>query len=198
MDSDPQSSLLPVLNWFGPGSTTLILRQIDIPVLYIWNYSVMYLWLARNTKDWISANLVQFLHKISCLTSWEIDAGRPRYARRLATGSLCKITLVGPTLYSRGGWISLNLQSWARMTSEHKVVCNYHFTIFVVATPSRHWALTIFRIFSGPWLVLDALLRCRFVVVPKLKNCRVPSSGAMYRLKLPNFTMLLHTVRYVL
>ena len=117
MDSDPQSSLLPVLNWFGPGSTTLILRQIDIPVLYIWNYSVMYLWLARNTKDWISANLVQFLHKISCLTSWEIDAGRPRYARRLATGSLCKITLVGPTLYSRGGWISLNLQSWARKNS---------------------------------------------------------------------------------
>ena len=33
----------------------------------------------------------------------------------------------------------LNLESWARdnvtMISGHKVVCNCHFTIFVVATP---------------------------------------------------------------
>ena len=35
--------------------------------------------------------------------------------------------------------------------------------------------------FSGPWLVLEALLRCPVVVVAKLKNCRVPSSGRWHR-----------------
>ena len=44
-------------------------------------------------------------------------------------------------------------------------------------TPSRNWGLTNFRIFSGPWLVLEALLRCR--VVAKLKSCRVPSSAIL-------------------
>ena len=66
------------------------------------------------------------------------------------------------------------------MFSGHKVVCNCHFTILVVATPSRHRGLTIFRICSGPWLVLEALWHCRVVVVAKLKNCRVPSSGFTY------------------
>ena len=51
------------------------------------------------------------------------------------------------------------------MFSGHKVVCNCQFTIFVVATPSRHWGLTIFRIFSGPWLVPEALLHCRVVTL---------------------------------
>ena len=67
------------------------------------------------------------------------------------------------------------------MFSGHKVVFNCHFTIFVVATPSRHWGLTIFRLFSGPWLVPEAVLHCR--VVAKLKNCCVPSSGFMQLLK---------------
>ena len=62
------------------------------------------------------------------------------------------------------------------MLSSHKVVCNCNFSIFIVATLSRHWGLTIFWFFSGPWLVPEALLRCRVVVVAKLKNCRVPSS----------------------
>ena len=52
--------------------------------------------------------------------------------------------------------------------SVHKVVCNCHFTIFVVAT--------IFNFF----LVPEAVLHCRVVVVAKLKNCRVPSSGRKY------------------
>ena len=47
------------------------------------------------------------------------------------------------------------------MLSSHKVVCNCNFTIFIVATPSRHWGLTIYRFFSVPWLVPEAILRCR-------------------------------------
>ena len=61
------------------------------------------------------------------------------------------------------------------MFSGHKVVWNCHFTIFVVATPSRHWGLTIFRLFSGPWLFPEAVLHCRVVVVAKLENCRMPA-----------------------
>ena len=74
------------------------------------------------------------------------------------------------------------------MFSGHTVVCNCHFTILVVATPSRHRGLTIFRICSGPWLVLEALWNCRVVVVAKLKNCRVPSSlnlSVFYRSQKP-------------
>ena len=59
------------------------------------------------------------------------------------------------------------------MLSGHKVVCNCHFTIFIVATLSRHWGLTIFRFFfwslTCPW---GYIFRCR-----KLKNCCVSSSG---------------------
>ena len=43
----------------------------------------------------------------------------------------------------------------------------------------RHWGLTIFRFFSGPWLVPEAILRCRVVVVAKLNNCRMPSSALL-------------------
>ena len=78
-------------------------------------------------------------------------------------------------------WPELGTRQFCRnnvtMFSGHKVVCICNFTIFVVATPARHWGLTIFRNFSGPWLILEALLRCHVVVVAKLKNCRVPSSG---------------------
>ena len=63
------------------------------------------------------------------------------------------------------------------MLSGHKVFCNCHSTIFIVATTSRHWGLTIFRFLSGPWLVPEAILRGRVVVVAKLKNCRVSSSA---------------------
>ena len=71
------------------------------------------------------------------------------------------------------------------MWSGHKVVCNCHFSLFIVATPSTHWGLTVFRFFSGPWLFSEAILccpvvplsHCCVVVVPKLKHCRVPSSG---------------------
>ena len=45
-------------------------------------------------------------------------------------------------------------------------------SIFVVVTLFRHKGLHIFCIL----LVTEALLRCRVVVVEKLKNCRVPSS----------------------
>ena len=44
--------------------------------------------------------------------------------------------------------------------SGHKVICNCHFIIFIVATPSRHWGLTIFRFF----LVPDWSLRLYYVV----------------------------------
>ena len=35
------------------------------------------------------------------------------------------------------------------MFSGHNVFCKCHFTIFVVDSPSRHWGLTIFLLFSG-------------------------------------------------
>ena len=54
------------------------------------------------------------------------------------------------------------------MLSGHKVVCNCHFTIFIVATPSRHWSLTIFFIF---FLVPEALLRCRIVELSRCCCC---------------------------
>ena len=62
------------------------------------------------------------------------------------------------------------------MYSGYKVVCNCHFTIFVVAITYWHGGLTIFQIFSRPWLALEAFLHCRVVVVPKVKYCRVLSS----------------------
>ena len=46
------------------------------------------------------------------------------------------------------------------MLSGHKVVSNCHLTIFIVATPSRHWGFTIFWFFSGPWSYIT-LSRCR-------------------------------------
>ena len=46
--------------------------------------------------------------------------------------------------------------------SGHTVVCNCYFTIFIVATPSKHWGLTIFRFFSGPWGYINlSPCRCR-------------------------------------
>ena len=54
------------------------------------------------------------------------------------------------------------------MFSGHKVVCYCNITKFGVATPSRP------KYFSN--IVLEALLRCRIVVVAKLYNCRMPSS----------------------
>ena len=60
------------------------------------------------------------------------------------------------------------------MLSGHKAVCNCHFTIFIVATPSKHWGLTIFRFFSGPWGYINlSPCRCR----ENKKKCRVPSSA---------------------
>ena len=58
------------------------------------------------------------------------------------------------------------------MLSGHKVVCNCHFTIFIVATPSRHWGLTVFRFFSGPWLVPDWSLRLYYIVALSLSRSR--------------------------
>ena len=53
------------------------------------------------------------------------------------------------------------------------------FLSWVIATTlprQRHLDLFIFRIFSGH----EALIRCRVVVIAKLKNCRVPSFGFSY------------------
>ena len=61
------------------------------------------------------------------------------------------------------------------------------FLSWVIATTlprQRHLDLFIFRIFSGH----EALIRCRVVVIAKLKNCRVPSFGFSY----------LYRIRYVL
>ena len=63
------------------------------------------------------------------------------------------------------------------MFSGHKVVCYCNITIFGVITPSRPRDLNISRFF----LVSEALLRCRIVVVAKLKNGRVPSTDFLYR-----------------
>ena len=70
------------------------------------------------------------------------------------------------------------------MLSGHKVVCNCHFTIFIVATPSRHWGLTIFRFFAGPWPVPEAILRCR-----EAKNF---SPAQLWIYPLYNFIFLRH------
>ena len=58
------------------------------------------------------------------------------------------------------------------MFSGHKFFFFLQYYCICLATPSRHIDLNIFRIFFVP----EALLRCRVVVVTKLKNCRVPSS----------------------
>ena len=63
------------------------------------------------------------------------------------------------------------------MFSGHTVVGYGFIPIFVVATPFRRKDLNIFRFFFG---FLEALFRCRVVVVAKLKHCRVPSSGNRY------------------
>ena len=65
------------------------------------------------------------------------------------------------------------------MFSGLKVVGFCTFTIFVVATPSRHQDLNIFRIFSCPWGSVT-LSRYHIVVVAKLKYCRLPSSDNHY------------------
>ena len=83
------------------------------------------------------------------------------------------------------------------MLSGHKVVCNWHFTIFIVATPSGHGGLTIFR-FSGPWLVLEALLRCRVFIVAKLKCFRVPSSAIYIYSLVEDFMRKQKAPRYVI
>ena len=54
------------------------------------------------------------------------------------------------------------------MFSDQKVVGSYIITIFIVATPSRHWD---FIIFFEVFLVYEALLRCCIVVVAKIKYC---------------------------
>ena len=54
------------------------------------------------------------------------------------------------------------------MLSGHKVVSNWHFTIFIVATPSRQWGLTIFEFF----LVPDWSLRLYYVVALPLSLSR--------------------------
>ena len=57
------------------------------------------------------------------------------------------------------------------MFSSLKVVGFCFFTIFVVATPSRHRYLNIFRFFFVP----EALLRCRVVFVSKLNIVACPA-----------------------
>ena len=67
------------------------------------------------------------------------------------------------------------------MLSGPKVVCNCHFTIFIVAIPSRHRGLTIFRFFAGPWLFPEAILRCRVVA---LSRCRCREAKKLSRAQL--------------
>ena len=68
------------------------------------------------------------------------------------------------------------------MFSGHIVVCNCHFTIFFVATPSRHWGLTIFDFFwslRGPWGYIT-LSRCRCCEARKLAGnqlCQQPQGA---------------------
>ena len=57
------------------------------------------------------------------------------------------------------------------MVAGLKVVGFCFFTIFVVATPSRHRYLNIFRFFFVP----EALLRCRVVFVSKLNIVAYPA-----------------------
>ena len=56
---------------------------------------------------------------------------------------------------------------------QRNVAAKFFVIAFVVATPLRHQTLKSVHIF----LVPEALLRFRVVVVAKLKNYRVPSSG---------------------
>ena len=92
-------------------------------------------------------------------------------------------------MWNNNGKLSITIvQSWAGDNSVAtmwpcfqgtKLFVIAIFTISVVAIPSRHQGLTIFLV---PDLVLEALLRCRVVVVAKLKNCRVPSSAIWIRI----------------
>ena len=88
-------------------------------------------------------------------------------------------------LYFLLGWISELGTRWfcrdnVTMLSGHKVVCNCHFTIFIVVTPSRHWGLTIFGFFfwslTGPWGYI-MLPRCRFHEAKKLSRAQLFALG---------------------
>ena len=79
------------------------------------------------------------------------------------------------------------------MFAGHKVVCYCNITIFVVATPSRHRDLNIFRIF----LVPEALLRWRVVVVALLlSHCRFREAKKLLRAQLCKYETSNCSVRY--
>ena len=65
------------------------------------------------------------------------------------------------------------------MLSGHTFFCNFHFTIFIVATPSGHWGLTIFSIFfwslTGPYGYFNnfMLSRCRCHEAKKLSRAQL-------------------------
>ena len=68
-------------------------------------------------------------------------------------------------------------QSWARNNSVATMwPCFQGTKLFVIAILlyllwlplSRHWGLTMFRLFSGPWLVPEAMLHCRVVALSLL------------------------------
>ena len=60
-----------------------------------------------------------------------------------------------------------------------RLLLQYYKTVFAVATPFRHRDLNSYLIYSGPCGSIT--VRCRIVVVVKISNCRVPSSGVWYR-----------------
>ena len=89
-----------------------------------------------------------------------------KYNKIFAKMGRCRIFAI-----SRLSLLMGTRQHWrdnVTMFSGHKVVGYCILTIFVVATPSRHRDLNIFRMFCfALW---------HFCVVAKLNDCRVPSS----------------------
>ena len=77
---------------------------------------------------------------------------------------------------SRAGHATILSRQCDNVIRPHKVVCDCHFTIFIMATPStvdsRHWGLTIFRFFSGPWRYIT-LSHCRCREAKKLSHAQL-------------------------
>ena len=73
-------------------------------------------------------------------------------------------------------YLQSNLPIVPIMLSGHKVVCNCHFSLFIVATPSAHWGLTVYRFFfwslTGPWGYI-MLSRCRCREAKKLSRAQL-------------------------
>ena len=76
------------------------------------------------------------------------------------------------------GWMIVELtQSWATLPRQRDHVFRPKMLIITLCLCLLRLLYTKALTFFGFFLVTGSILRCRVVVVAKLDNCRVPSSG---------------------